>query len=78
MLRFPVFADLTPPLAVSQVDRLWAALPLVYSFHFALWPKISGAAGGVLNDRMMLVLGLQVLWSIRLHTNTYRRGFFNP
>ena len=73
-----MFADRLLTTAVSQVDRLWAALPLVYSIHFALWPKISGAAGGVLNDRMLLVLGLQVLWSLRLHTNTYRRGFFNP
>ncbi|ORY86725.1 hypothetical protein BCR35DRAFT_302454 [Leucosporidium creatinivorum] len=63
---------------VSQVDRLWAVLPLMYSAHFTFWPKLTGAAGGQLDQRMLLVFGLQVLWSLRLNTNTWRRGFFNP
>ncbi|SCV70302.1 BQ2448_1696 [Microbotryum intermedium] len=79
---------------VSQVDRyvlgigchrrgwasanLWTLLPVIYSVHFTLWPYFTGAAGGVISDRMLLVLTLQILWSARLTTNTYRRGFFNP
>lgn len=61
---------------VSQVDRLWTFLPIVYSVHFTLWPKISGT--GPLDERQLLVLALGLLWSARLTTNTYRRGFFNP
>jgi hypothetical protein len=61
---------------VSQVDRLWTILPMVYSVHFTMWPKWSGT--GELDQRMLLVMGLQFLWSARLTTNTYRRGFFNP
>lgn len=61
---------------VSQVDRLWTILPMIYSVHFTMWPKWSGT--GELDQRMLLVMGLQFLWSARLTTNTYRRGFFNP
>lgn len=53
-------------------------LPLMYSAHFTFWPKLTGAAEGEVDPRMLLVFGLQVLWSLRLNTNTYRRGFFNP
>ncbi|KAM0747204.1 DUF1295-domain-containing protein [Meredithblackwellia eburnea MCA 4105] len=63
---------------VSQVDRLWTFLPLVYSVHFTFWPYIAGEAGGWPHERQLLVLTLQLLWSARLTTNTYRRGFFNP
>lgn len=61
---------------VSQVDRLWTFLPMAYSIHFTFFPKWSGT--GEVDERMLLLLGLQALWSIRLTTNTYRRGFFNP
>ena len=62
----------------SQVDRLWTFIPIWYSLWFALWPRLTGAVGGTLDQRQLLVLGLQLLWSARLTTNTYRRGFFNP
>lgn len=61
---------------MSQVDRLWTFLPVIYSTHFTFWPKWSGT--GHVDDRMFLVWILQLLWSARLTTNTYRRGFFNP
>ena len=48
---------------VSQVDRLWTFLPLVYSVHFTFWPKWTG--NGPVDERMLLVLGLQLLWSAR-------------
>lgn len=70
-------ANASPPAGnVSQVDRLWTILPMIYSIHFTMWPKWTGT--GELDQRMLLVLGLQTLWSLRLTTNTYRRGFFNP
>lgn len=49
---------------------------MIYSIHFTMWPKWTGT--GEIDQRMLLVLGLQTLWSLRLTTNTYRRGFFNP
>lgn len=49
---------------------------MAYTVHFAFFPKWSGT--GELDSRMLLVLALQTLWSARLTTNTYRRGFFNP
>lgn len=61
---------------VSQVDRLWTFLPVAYSVHFTFFPVWSGT--GELDQRMLLVLGLQLLWSARLTRNTYIRGFFNP
>ncbi|KAI5474575.1 integral membrane protein, DUF1295 family protein [Pseudohyphozyma bogoriensis] len=60
----------------SQVDRLWTFLPLIYGAHYTFHPLVTGA--GQLDDRMLLLFGLQCLWSLRLTTNTYRRGFFNP
>ncbi|KAI8458709.1 hypothetical protein BY996DRAFT_4576857 [Phakopsora pachyrhizi] len=54
---------------LSQVDRLWTILPVLYSAHFViLSPK--------LDDRMRLLLMCHIIWSIRLTTNTFRRGFF--
>lgn len=49
---------------------------MIYNIHFTMWPKWSGR--GELDNRMLLLLGLKTLWSARLTTNTYRRGFFNP
>ncbi|KAK4047295.1 hypothetical protein OIV83_005473 [Microbotryomycetes sp. JL201] len=61
----------------SIVDKLWALLPLFpYSAWFTFWPNITGAQNSQIDDRMLLVFALQILWSIRLHTNTIRRGFF--
>ncbi|KAK4055380.1 hypothetical protein OIO90_003218 [Microbotryomycetes sp. JL221] len=61
----------------SIVDKLWALLPLVpYSAWFTFWPKITGGANGQIDQRMLIIFVLQILWSIRLHTNTIRRGFF--
>ncbi|SGY14974.1 BQ5605_C013g07189 [Microbotryum silenes-dioicae] len=79
-----ILGEVTGQGNVSQVDRyvlgpvLWTFLPVIYSAHFTLWPYFTGAAGGVISDRMLLVLILQLVWSARLTTNTYRRGFFNP
>lgn len=78
---------------VSQVDRLWAILPLVYVAYFALfplWPTYSFL--GILpylpedtpaelsadySSRALLMLALTLVWSVRLNYNSYRRGFFN-
>lgn len=96
---------------VSQVDRLWPILPLVYATYFALlplWPTSSAlgvfpylpenAPAELSTDyspRALLMLALtvrrlvselqatsllnvtQLVWSVRLNYNSYRRGFFN-
>ncbi|KAG0146686.1 hypothetical protein CROQUDRAFT_657037 [Cronartium quercuum f. sp. fusiforme G11] len=55
---------------VSQVDRLWTFLPVFYSFHFFNLASKS-------DIRMTLVLICQIAWSLRLTTNSIRRGFFD-
>ncbi|GAA95981.1 uncharacterized protein L969DRAFT_610593 [Mixia osmundae IAM 14324] len=89
---------------VSQVDRIWTFMPVIYSailtlhphwqsYDFKLFtlPKLSWSSraswdknfvdllvpSGV-DPRMMLILLLQVLWSLRLTSNAIRRGFFDP
>ncbi|KAK4335949.1 hypothetical protein RTBOTA2_004723 [Rhodotorula toruloides] len=65
---------------VSQVDRLWTTLPLVYSAHFTFWPYWSGQVSHVaqLDHRMLLVFALQCCWSARLTFQSARRGFLDP
>lgn len=71
---------------VSQVDRLWTFLPVLFAAHWTIapWVQLDGARGGwqafldSTDERMRLMLVLLLLWSARLTTNTYRRGFFNP
>lgn len=78
---------------VSQVDRLWAALPLIYAAYFALlplWPASSFLgifpylprnAPAVLSldysPRALLMTLLTFVWSVRLNYNAYRRGILN-
>ncbi|GAA6056630.1 hypothetical protein JCM3770_006365 [Rhodotorula araucariae] len=65
---------------VSQVDRLWTALPLIYSAHFTFWPLVTGQVAHVagLDHRMLLVFALQCAWSARLTYQSARRGFLDP
>ena len=67
---------------VSQVDRLWTSLPLIYSAHFTFWPLVTGQVQHVadLDPRMLLVFALQCAWSARLTYQSARRGFLtlNP
>lgn len=71
-----------PPLAgnVSQVDRLWTTLPLIYSAHFTFWPLVTRQVSHVadLDPRMLLVFALQCAWSARLTYQSARRGFLDP
>jgi len=78
---------------VSQVDRLWTHLPFIYTAYFSLfplWPAstflgifpyLPGNAPPELSEdyspRALLMLVLTFVWSVRLHYNAYRRGFFN-
>ncbi|KAK0235744.1 hypothetical protein EDD85DRAFT_908417 [Armillaria nabsnona] len=78
---------------VSQVDRLWTFLPLIYSAYFALlplWPKSVQpfplcpyvpdelvAFASDYSPRALLMVALEVIWMFRLSYNTYRRGLFN-
>ncbi|GAA5961216.1 hypothetical protein JCM21900_006335 [Sporobolomyces salmonicolor] len=65
---------------VSQVDRLWTFLPLIYSAHFTFLPWLNGTVSSIseLDHRMLLVFALQVAWSARLSYQAARRGFFDP
>ncbi|BGP42437.1 hypothetical protein JCM10449v2_006442 [Rhodotorula kratochvilovae] len=65
---------------VSQVDRLWTSLPLIYSAHFTFWPLVTGQVQHVadLDHRMLLVFALQCAWSARLTYQSARRGFLDP
>ncbi|GAA6007737.1 hypothetical protein JCM11491_003948 [Sporobolomyces phaffii] len=65
---------------VSQVDRLWTTLPLVYSAHFTFIPYLNGSVSHIseLDHRMLLVFALQCCWSARLTYQSARRGFLDP
>ncbi|GAA5981267.1 hypothetical protein JCM5350_006081 [Sporobolomyces pararoseus] len=65
---------------VSQVDRLWTTLPLVYSAHFTFIPYFNGSVSHIsqLDHRMLLVFALQCCWSARLTYQSARRGFLDP
>ncbi|KAK0469937.1 uncharacterized protein EV420DRAFT_1298248 [Desarmillaria tabescens] len=78
---------------VSQVDRLWTFLPVIYSAYFALlplWPKsiqpfplcpyVPDELVAFASDyslRAVLMVALEIIWMYRLSYNTYRRGLFN-
>ncbi|GAA5929218.1 uncharacterized protein JCM15063_004083 [Sporobolomyces koalae] len=65
---------------VSQVDRLWTTLPLIYSAHFTFIPYLNGSVSHIsdLDHRMLLVFALQCCWSARLTYQSARRGFLDP
>lgn len=46
----------------SQVDRVWSIVPTVYNAHFALFAH----AAGLPTQRLDTLLGLSILWSVRL------------
>ncbi|EPQ52694.1 DUF1295-domain-containing protein [Gloeophyllum trabeum ATCC 11539] len=78
---------------VSQVDRVWTFLPTIYSAYYALlplWPHTSplplfpyvprDTPRRMVMDpspRALVMVGLQVIWMLRLSYNTWRRGLFN-
>ncbi|KAL5504060.1 hypothetical protein ACEPAH_8133 [Sanghuangporus vaninii] len=78
---------------VSQVDRVWTFLPVIYSVYYALlpfWPKspplplfpyapegLDRSLVNQLNPRALLMAGLQIIWMFRLSYNTWRRGLFS-
>ncbi|KDQ19277.1 hypothetical protein BOTBODRAFT_27857 [Botryobasidium botryosum FD-172 SS1] len=66
---------------VSQVDRVWTFLPVIYTGYFTFYPLLDSApayikAAGV-RPRVLLMFTLQVCWMLRLSYNTYRRGLFS-
>ncbi|TFK49556.1 DUF1295-domain-containing protein [Heliocybe sulcata] len=77
----------------SQVDRVWTFLPTIYTAYYALlplWPWSSplplypyvprDVPRRIVMDmspRALMMLGLQVVWMLRLSYNTWRRGLFN-
>ncbi|KAH9943722.1 DUF1295-domain-containing protein [Amylocystis lapponica] len=78
---------------VSQVDRVWTALPTIYTAYYALlplWPCVSPlplwpytpeavhpGATESYSPRALLMLSLVSVWTCRLSYNTWRRGLFN-
>ncbi|KAG9091264.1 hypothetical protein FRC06_000644 [Ceratobasidium sp. 370] len=68
---------------VSQVDRVWTFLPVLYSAYWSLYLPLYGDGDngwikeqGVTGRGVLMVL-LQVIWSSRLSYNTFRRGLFS-
>jgi len=66
---------------VSQVDRVWTFLPLLYTAWYTFYPTFESApliykAYGV-SDRAFVMFALQALWMFRLSYNTWRRGLFS-
>ncbi|KAG8694789.1 hypothetical protein FRC08_008258 [Ceratobasidium sp. 394] len=68
---------------VSQVDRVWTFLPVLYSAYWGLYLPLYGNGDnewikeqGVTGRGVLMVL-LQVIWSTRLSYNTFRRGLFS-
>ncbi|TIC71276.1 Alg9-like mannosyltransferase [Wallemia mellicola] len=71
---------------VSQVDRVWTVLPLLYTaiptFDLAIKTYLQAPQSTSLvdvlkitvNQRALLLLALQLIWSSRLTFNTARRG----
>jgi len=78
---------------VSQVDRVWTFLPVIYTGYYALlplWPNVpafplapftpydvNSTVASVYSSRALLMFGLQVIWMFRLSYNTWRRGLFS-
>ncbi|KAG8707321.1 hypothetical protein FRC09_001891 [Ceratobasidium sp. 395] len=68
---------------VSQVDRVWTFLPVLYSAYWGIYLPLYGSGDnewvkeqGVTGRGVLMVL-LQILWSSRLSYNTFRRGLFS-
>jgi steroid 5-alpha reductase family enzyme len=54
---------------VSQVDKLWSIMPVVYAWYMA--------AQGALDHRLVLMAILVTLWGARLTFNFWRRGGYS-
>ncbi|EPX71830.1 steroid oxidoreductase superfamily protein [Schizosaccharomyces octosporus yFS286] len=55
---------------MSQVDRAWPILPAAFSVHFLIY----GTLFNIASRRLMIMVFLQLLWSVRLTYNYYRKG----
>ena len=53
---------------VSQVDKLWSIIPIIYSWIFALYSKF--------DMKLSAMAILVTIWGCRLTYNAYRRGFY--
>ncbi|KAJ9118580.1 hypothetical protein QFC22_003800 [Naganishia vaughanmartiniae] len=63
----------------SQIDRMWTTFPVIYSWHFALFPLFNqnGAAFAHNLPRVWLMVAMQIVWSVRLTYHTWRRGLYS-
>ncbi|KAG8969110.1 hypothetical protein FRC03_004425 [Tulasnella sp. 419] len=65
----------------SQVDRVWTFLPPLYSAYFALLPLLTSAPADLkeagVSKRALIMFLIQIVWSMRLSFNTWRRGLFS-
>ena len=62
----------------SWVDRGWSIIPTTYSVHFVVRAFLTPVSGrnknGLLHARLVIFMGMQLLWSARLTRNYYRKG----
>ncbi|KAH8991353.1 DUF1295-domain-containing protein [Lactarius hatsudake] len=61
---------------VSQVDRVWTFLPTCWRLLAPYVPEEATYFARDFSPRALLMLGLSVLWTLRLSYNTWRRGLF--
>ncbi|KAF8309933.1 DUF1295-domain-containing protein [Clavulina sp. PMI_390] len=65
----------------SQVDKVWTFLPLSYTIINTFYPLLPSAPIGLqqlgVQPRALLILALQLVWSIRLTSYGMRRGFYS-
>jgi hypothetical protein len=61
------------PIELNRVDRLWAILPVLYSFHYLTF----AALHGLVSPRLLLISTFQLFWGIRLTFNYWRKGGFS-
>jgi steroid 5-alpha reductase family enzyme len=69
---------------VSQVDRIWSIIPIVYAWVWALhpfiithfWPHITPTVVDE-EPRLYIMAILVTLWGCRLTFNAFRRGYYS-
>ncbi|OWZ65605.1 hypothetical protein AYX15_02951 [Cryptococcus neoformans] len=65
---------------VSWVDKAWPLYPPVISAMLFGWVLVNHAGGVYAHNipRIVLMFGLQLIWSFRLFSHAVKRGFYNP
>lgn len=60
----------------SWMDRLWSILPMVHALHLLLYPHY--CEGEPITHRKLMMVGLILLWGLRLTHALWRKGVYSP